>query len=119
MTVALRRAWKRSGRLYREIRLFAFALRSPHHPVFAHVVAIRRCNLACTYCSEFDDHSQPVPIAEMLARIDRLARRWNEPAIRTFTRSQLRIQIQNHDPASTASSSHSFVNRGLQLSYDF
>ena len=73
MTVALRRAWKRSGRLYREIRLFAFALRSPHHPVFAHVVAIRRCNLACTYCSEFDDHSQPVPIAEMLARIDRLA----------------------------------------------
>lgn len=33
----------------------------------------RRCNLACTYCSEFDDFSKPVPTAEMLRRIDQLA----------------------------------------------
>jgi hypothetical protein len=27
----------------------------------AHVVPVRRCNLACTYCNEFDDVSEPVP----------------------------------------------------------
>ena len=72
-TVALRRTAKRWHRLYRETRLVALALRSPRHPVFAHAVVIRRCNLACTYCSEFDTVSKPVPIEEMLARIDRLA----------------------------------------------
>jgi MoaA/NifB/PqqE/SkfB family radical SAM enzyme len=41
--------------------------------VLAHVVVTRRCNLACTYCSEFDDFSKPVPTAETLRRIDLLA----------------------------------------------
>ena len=72
-TVALRRTTRRWNRLYREVRLVAQALRSPHHPVFAHAVVIRRCNLACTYCSEFDTVSKPVPIEAMLARIDQLA----------------------------------------------
>jgi MoaA/NifB/PqqE/SkfB family radical SAM enzyme len=72
-TVALRRTAKRWHRLYREVRLVALALQSPRHPVFAHAVVIRRCNLACTYCSEFDTFSKPVPIVEMLSRIDRLA----------------------------------------------
>jgi MoaA/NifB/PqqE/SkfB family radical SAM enzyme len=72
-SVALRRAARRWHRLYREIRLVGLALREPRHPVFAHAVVTRRCNLACTYCSEYDDHSMPVPTAEMLARIDRLA----------------------------------------------
>ena len=49
------------------------ALKSPRHPVFAHIVVTRRCNLACTYCSEFDNFSKPVPIGEMLQRIDQLA----------------------------------------------
>ena len=30
-------------------------------------------NLACTYCNEYDDFSAPVPTAEMIRRIDRLA----------------------------------------------
>lgn len=34
---------------------------------------MRRCNLACTYCNEYDDHSAPVPTTEILSRIDRLA----------------------------------------------
>lgn len=72
-TVAFRRAVRGWHRLYREIRLVAQALRSPRHPVFAHAVVIRRCNLACTYCSEFDTTSKPVPTEEMLARVDRLA----------------------------------------------
>ena len=33
---------------------------------------MRRCNLACTYCNEFDDFSKPVPIEEMYRRIDKL-----------------------------------------------
>jgi MoaA/NifB/PqqE/SkfB family radical SAM enzyme len=36
-------------------------------------VPIRRCNLACTYCNEFDAVSAPVPLNEMFERIDRLA----------------------------------------------
>ena len=34
---------------------------------------MRRCNLSCTYCNEFDKTSAPVPLDEMIARIDRLA----------------------------------------------
>jgi MoaA/NifB/PqqE/SkfB family radical SAM enzyme len=34
---------------------------------------MRRCNLSCTYCNEFDDFSAPVPEHLMLARIDKLA----------------------------------------------
>ncbi len=67
------RASKRFNRLYREIRMVALALKSGNHPVLAHIVATRRCNLACTYCSEFDDFSKPVPTVEMLRRIDQLA----------------------------------------------
>lgn len=53
--------------------MVAIALASPRHPVLAHVVVIRRCNLACTYCNEFDNFSKPVPIAELMRRIDLLA----------------------------------------------
>jgi MoaA/NifB/PqqE/SkfB family radical SAM enzyme len=72
-TVPLRRTAKCLSRLYRETRMVALALKSSRHPVLAHIVAIRRCNLACTYCHEFDDFSRPVPIAELLLRIDLLA----------------------------------------------
>lgn len=73
MPIAVRRTARKWNRLYREIRVCALALRSPNHPVFAHLVVTRRCNLACTYCSEFDNVSKPVPIKEMLRRVDRLA----------------------------------------------
>ena len=45
---------------------------SPHHPILAQIIPIRRCNLACTYCNEFDKHSPPVPTAQMLRRVDKL-----------------------------------------------
>jgi MoaA/NifB/PqqE/SkfB family radical SAM enzyme len=41
--------------------------------LLAHIIPIRRCNLACTYCNEFDDVSQPVPTGEMFQRVDKLA----------------------------------------------
>jgi MoaA/NifB/PqqE/SkfB family radical SAM enzyme len=53
--------------------MLARGVASTDHPVLAHIVPIRRCNLACTYCNEFDDFSKPVPADEMLRRIDRLA----------------------------------------------
>lgn len=34
---------------------------------------MRRCNLACAYCNEYDDHSPPVATELMLSRIDQLA----------------------------------------------
>lgn len=49
------------------------AFRFPYQPVAAHLIPVRRCNLACTYCNEYDDHSSPVPTADVLHRIDRLA----------------------------------------------
>jgi MoaA/NifB/PqqE/SkfB family radical SAM enzyme len=45
---------------------------STDHPILAHIIPIRRCNLACTYCNEFDDFSKPVPTEEMFRRIDKL-----------------------------------------------
>jgi MoaA/NifB/PqqE/SkfB family radical SAM enzyme len=57
----------------REWRMVARGLRSTDHPVLAHIVPTRRCNLSCTYCNEFDDFSKPVPMSEMIHRIDRLA----------------------------------------------
>jgi MoaA/NifB/PqqE/SkfB family radical SAM enzyme len=73
LPVSLRRAARRWHRIYRETRMVALALKSPSHPVLAHVVATRRCNLSCSYCNEFDDFSKPVPTSELLHRIDLLA----------------------------------------------
>lgn len=67
-----RRIFAVSRRL-REARMFAKAMRSARHPILAHIVPIRRCNLACTYCNEFDAFSPPVPVEEMLSRVDLLA----------------------------------------------
>src|SRR5438067_12212737 len=49
------------------------ALVSTDHPLLAHLIPIRRCNLACKYCNEFDDFSKPVPLELMFARVDKLA----------------------------------------------
>jgi len=48
-------------------------MKSRRHPIVAHIVPIRRCNLSCSYCNEFDDVSNPVPTELMLRRVDRLA----------------------------------------------
>jgi MoaA/NifB/PqqE/SkfB family radical SAM enzyme len=57
----------------RQAHVVAKAMKSRYHPIVAHIVPIRRCNLACTYCNEFDDVSKPVAIEMMLRRVDRLA----------------------------------------------
>jgi len=49
------------------------ALASTSHPVMAHIIPMRRCNLSCAYCNEYDDVSKPVPVETMYRRLDRLA----------------------------------------------
>ncbi len=61
-------------RLFREWKMIAKGLASTDHPILAHIIPIRRCNLACTYCNEYDDFSKPVPTEAMKRRIDDLAR---------------------------------------------
>ncbi len=60
-------------RRLREWRMIAKGLVSTRHAVLAHLIPIRRCNLSCAYCNEYDDHSKPVPIEELFRRVDRLA----------------------------------------------
>ena len=64
LTTAMRRS--------REIGMILKGIISTDHPVMAHMIPIRRCNLSCAYCNEYDDHSKPVPLDTMLAP-DRLA----------------------------------------------
>lgn len=55
------------------VRFLARAVGSRYNPLLAQVVVTRRCNLACGYCNEYDDHSPPVPLKDLLARVDHLA----------------------------------------------
>src|SRR3974390_2408940 len=69
----LGRNWKAFTRRMRELRLLAHGAMSTDHPVLAHIIPIRRCNLSCTYCNEYDNFSKPVTVEEMFRRIDKLA----------------------------------------------
>src|SRR5580658_5684217 len=64
---------RRLDRKLRETRMFVRAMQSAAHPILAQIVPIRRCNLDCAYCNEYDKTSDPVPLETMLRRIDRLA----------------------------------------------
>ena len=71
--LALRRRMRFLRTRARELRMIAWGLLSTNHPLLVHIIPIRRCNLACTYCNEFDDVSKPVPIDELKKRLDYLA----------------------------------------------
>jgi MoaA/NifB/PqqE/SkfB family radical SAM enzyme len=63
----------RANRRAREIAMILKGIVSTDHPIMAHIVPIRRCNLTCAYCNEYDDYSKPVPLDTMRRRVDRLA----------------------------------------------
>jgi len=66
--------WLRSyQRRIRQARMAARAIKSKHHPILAHIIPMRRCNLSCAYCNEYDKVSDPVPTGEMLRRVEILA----------------------------------------------
>ena len=55
------------------LKVAARVLGSTRTPMLAHLVVTRYCNLECAYCSEFDKVSKPVPMPDILARVDALA----------------------------------------------
>jgi MoaA/NifB/PqqE/SkfB family radical SAM enzyme len=67
------RSWKAFTRRMRELRLIAHGALSTRHPIMAHIIPIRRCNLACAYCNEYDDFSKPVETGVVISRINKLA----------------------------------------------
>jgi MoaA/NifB/PqqE/SkfB family radical SAM enzyme len=70
----LRRDRRALARRIREWKMIARGIASKSHPVMAHIIPIRRCNLSCTYCNEYDDFSKPVVTETMIERLDQLAR---------------------------------------------
>jgi MoaA/NifB/PqqE/SkfB family radical SAM enzyme len=71
--VPITRHARRIHTRFREARMLAKACRFPYQPIAAHLIPIRRCNLSCAYCNEYDDHSGPVPTRDVLRRVDLLA----------------------------------------------
>ncbi len=61
-------------RRLREWKLLVKGALDTDHPIMAHIIPIRRCNLSCTYCNEYDNFSPPVPLDTMLERIEHLGR---------------------------------------------
>jgi MoaA/NifB/PqqE/SkfB family radical SAM enzyme len=69
----VRRRLKALHRNFRGARMIARAFASTDHPLLAHIIPVRRCNLSCEYCNEYDDFSKPVPSETMFQRVDKLA----------------------------------------------
>src|ERR1700744_1267837 len=69
--------WRRRARFVRsrtrEVLKIGKALVSTKHPILVHIIPMRRCNLDCGYCNEYDSVSKPVPLEEMKKRLDILA----------------------------------------------
>jgi len=63
----------RAQRITRVVVRGIWALADRRHPILAQLVPMRRCNLACAYCNEYDKTSAPVPLERIRARLDKLA----------------------------------------------
>jgi MoaA/NifB/PqqE/SkfB family radical SAM enzyme len=61
------------SRKARSLREFARGLIHTAHPLLVQIIPIRRCNIDCGYCNEYDKVSPPVPAAVLQSRIDKLA----------------------------------------------
>lgn len=73
-SLRIKRQLLRAHRLGRELGMIFHGLVSTDHPVLAHLIPMRRCNLSCLYCNEYDDVSKPVTLDVVKQRIDRLAK---------------------------------------------
>src|SRR5258705_2014303 len=69
----IRRRLKTLHRNWREFMFVVKGVLSTDHPVLVHIIPMRRCNLSCTYCNEYDAVSKPVPLETMQRRLDLLA----------------------------------------------
>src|SRR4029079_17397359 len=62
-----------AGRKARSLREFVRGLTNTAHPLLVQIIPIRRCNIDCGYCNEYDKVSDPIPTAVMKRRIDKLS----------------------------------------------
>src|SRR5215470_15783836 len=62
-----------AGRKARSAREFLRGLVDTSHPLLVQIIPIRRCNIDCGYCNEYDKVSPPIPTDTMKRRIDKLA----------------------------------------------
>jgi MoaA/NifB/PqqE/SkfB family radical SAM enzyme len=67
------RLLRKTGRKVRSVRKFVRGLVDTEHPLLVHIIPIRRCNIDCGYCNEYDQTSLPVPLDEMKRRVAKLA----------------------------------------------
>ena len=67
------RLLRKAHRQVRSVREFVRGLTDTDHPLLVHIVPMRRCNIDCGYCNEFDKVSKPVPIEVMERRVAKLA----------------------------------------------
>jgi hypothetical protein len=68
------RRWGRFAfRRFREQKIIAKGLFATGHLVLAHLIPMRRSNLSCTYCNEFDKFALPVPVSGLFKRSDPLS----------------------------------------------
>ena len=70
---SVRRRFRALKRNARGVHQMLRALVDTEHPLLAHLIPVRRCNLACKYCNEYDDFSKPVSTELMFQRVDKLA----------------------------------------------
>ena len=62
-----------ASRKLRSAREFLRGLTDTAHPLLVQIIPIRRCNIDCGYCNEYDKVSPPVSTDLMKRRIDKLA----------------------------------------------
>jgi MoaA/NifB/PqqE/SkfB family radical SAM enzyme len=62
-----------TSRKARSVREFVRGLTHTAHPLLVQIIPIRRCNIDCGYCNEYDKVSPPVPADVLRHRIDKLA----------------------------------------------
>src|SRR3979411_2191126 len=61
-----------AGRKVRSLREFTRGLTDTAHPLLVQIIPIRRCNIDCGYCNEYDKVSAPVPTETMRGRSHKL-----------------------------------------------
>ena len=61
-----------AGRKARSAREFVRGLVDTSHPLLVQIIPIRRCNIDCGYCNEYDKVSPPIPTETLKRRIDKL-----------------------------------------------
>ncbi len=61
-----------ASRKARSLREFVRGLTDTAHPLLVQIIPIRRCNIDCGYCNEYDKTSPPIPTDVMMRRIDKL-----------------------------------------------